>query len=68
MPIQWHTKRVLRDAAEMMVFVAGIPRIHGTTRAWTVWALSGDRRIQHVFEARGGFIDVSYPNVGMDGI
>ena len=65
-PIRWHTKRVLRDAAEMILFVAGILRIHGTTGGWTVCALSGDRRIQHVLKARGGLIDVLYPNVGMD--
>ena len=31
------------------LFVAGILRIHGVT-GWTVWALSGDQRIQHVFK------------------
>jgi hypothetical protein len=30
--------------------------------------LLGDQRIQHVFKARGGSIDVSYPHVGMDSI
>jgi len=49
------------------LFVAGILWIHGAT-GWTVWALSGDQRIQHVFKARGGSIDVSYPHVGMDSI
>jgi len=49
-----------------IVIVVGILRIHGTTRGWTVWALSGDQRIQHVFEACGDSIDVSYPHVGMD--
>jgi len=48
-------------------FVAGILRIHGAT-GWTVWALSDDQRIQHVFKAREGSIDVSYPHVGMDSI
>ena len=46
-------------------FVAGILRIHGAT-GWTVWALSGDQQIQHLFKARRGSIDVSYPHVGMD--
>ena len=45
--------------------VAGILRIHGAT-GWTVWALLGDQWIQHVFKARRGSIDVSYPHVGMD--
>jgi len=48
------------------LFVAGILRIHGAT-GWTVWALSGDQRIQHIFKAQRGSIDVSYPHVGMDG-
>jgi len=65
-PIQWHTNKVSRDAAEMISFVAGILRIHGTTGGWTVWALSGDRQIQHVLKARGGLINPSYPNMGMD--
>jgi hypothetical protein len=47
------------------LFVAGILRIHGAT-GWTVWALSGDQRIPHVFKSRGGSIDVSYPHMGMD--
>jgi len=49
-----------------MFIVAGILRIHGAT-GWTVWALSGDQRIHHVFKAQRGSIDVSYPHVGMDG-
>jgi len=49
------------------LFVAGILWIHGAT-GWTVWALSGDQRIQHEFKARGGSIDASYPHVGMDSI
>jgi len=49
-------------------FVAWILRIHGATGGWTVWALSGDERIQHVFKVRGGSIDVSYPHAGMDSI
>ena len=58
-----------RNKMEMILIsvVVGILRIHGTTGGWTVWALSGDKRIQHVFKARGGSIDVSYPHVGMDG-
>jgi hypothetical protein len=48
-------------------FVAGILRIHGAT-GWTVWALSGEHGIQHLFKARGGSIDVSYPHAGMDSI
>jgi len=52
---------------EMNLFVAGILRIHGAT-GWTVWALSGDQQIQHVFKAREASIDVSYPHVGMDSI
>jgi len=48
--------------------VVGILRIHGTTGGWTVWALSGDQRIQHVLKVHGGSIDVSYPHVGMDSI
>ena len=47
-------------------FVAGILRIHGAT-GWTVWALSGDQWIQHVFKVEGGSIDMSYPHMGMDG-
>jgi len=39
--------------------------MYGAT-GWTVWALSGDQRIQHVFKARRGSIDVSYPPVGLD--
>jgi len=46
------------------LFVAGILRIHGATE-WTVWAPSGDQRIQHVFKARRGSIDVSYPKEGI---
>jgi hypothetical protein len=49
-------------------FVAGNLQIHGATGGWTVWALSGDRRIPYVFNARGDSIDVSYPHVGMDSI
>jgi len=49
------------------LFVAGILRIYGAT-GWTVWALSGDQRIQHVFKAQRGSIDESYPHVGMDSI
>jgi hypothetical protein len=64
-PIRRHTKRVFRITVEMFI-VAGILRIHGAT-GWTVWALSGDQRIQHVFKAQRGSIDVSYPHVGMDG-
>jgi len=45
--------------------VVGIVRIHGTTGGWTVWALSRDQGIEHVFNARGGSFDVSYPHVGM---
>ena len=37
-----------------------------TTGGWTVCVLSGDQRIQHVFKACGGSIDVSYPHMGMD--
>jgi len=47
--------------------VVGILTIHGTTGRWTVWALSGDQRIWHVLKVPRGSIDVSYPQVGMDG-
>jgi hypothetical protein len=49
-PIQRNTKRVLRIAMEMNLFVAGILRIHGATGGWTASALSGDQRIPHVFK------------------
>jgi hypothetical protein len=52
---------------EMILFVAGILRIHGATGGWTVWALSGDQRIPHVFKAQRGSIELSYPHMGMDG-
>jgi hypothetical protein len=51
-----------------IAMVVGILRIHGTTGGWIVWVLSADQRIQHVFKARGGSIDVSYPQVGKDSI
>jgi len=62
----WHIRRVFRIAVEMF-FVAGILRMHGAT-GWTVWALSGDQRIQHVFRAQRDSIDVSFPHAGMDSI
>jgi hypothetical protein len=49
-----------------IAIVVGILRMHRTTGGWTVWVLVGDRRIQHVFKAHGGSINVSYPNIGMD--
>jgi len=69
-PLWWHPKRVFRNTLEMIQIsiVVGILRIHGTTGWWTVWALSGDQRIPHVFKARRGSIDVSYPHMEMDGI
>jgi len=48
--------------------VTEILRIHRATGGWTIWALSGDQQIQHVFKVHGGSIDVSYLHVGMDGI
>jgi len=52
-PIPWHTKRVCRNSKQMISIsiVVGILRIHGTTGGWTVWALSGQQRIRHVFKA-----------------
>jgi len=47
--------------------VADILRIHRANGGWTVWALSGDQRIPHVFNAQRGSIYMSYPHVGMDG-
>jgi len=69
-PIRWYTKRVFRNTMEMisMSIVLQILRIHGTTGGWTIWALSGDQRIQHVLMAHGGSIEVSYPYIGMDDI
>jgi hypothetical protein len=59
-----------RNTMEMISIsiVVRILRTHRTTRGWTVWALLGDQRIQHVFKARGGSIDESYSNMGMDDI
>jgi len=67
-PIQWHTKRIIRNTMEIISIsiVVGILRIHGTTGGWTIWALSGDQRLHHVFKAHRGSIDVSYPHVGME--
>jgi len=47
--------------------VVGILKIHGTTRGWTVWALSGDQRTQHVLKVHRGSIDVLYSQVEMGG-
>jgi hypothetical protein len=63
-PIRRYMKRVFRITVEMFI-VAGILRIHGAP-GWTVWALSGDQRIQHVFNAQRGSIDVSYTHVRMN--
>ena len=38
-------------------------RIRRATR-WTVWALSGEQRIQHSYEVCGGSNDMSYPHTG----
>jgi hypothetical protein len=46
--------------------VVGILRIRRITGGGTVWALPGDQRIQHVFNARRGSIDGLYPHMGMD--
>ena len=66
MPIRSHMKRVFRNAVEMIILCSRDSEINGATGGWTVWALSRDQLIQHVFKARGGSIDVSYPHVGMD--
>jgi len=42
-------------------FVVRILKIHGATRGWTTWELSGDQWLPHVFKAKRGWIDVSIP-------
>ena len=68
-PIWWHMMRGCRNIKETISIsipiVVRILRIHGTTGGWTVWALSGDQWIQHLFKEHGGSIDMLYPNVGM---
>jgi len=59
-PIGWHTKRIL-GLQWRFWFVAGILGIHGATGGWTVWALSRDQRIPHVFKVQRGSLDVSIP-------
>jgi hypothetical protein len=46
-------------------FEAGVRRMHRATRP-NIEANAGDRRIQHVLNAQGYSIDVSYPHLGMD--
>jgi len=69
-PIWWHTMRVFRNIMAMISIsipiVVRILEIQGTTRGWTVWGLLGGQRIQNVFKACGGLIDVLYPNMEMD--
>lgn len=54
-------KTVLMKAVVTIHFVPGNLQIHGATGGWTVWALSGDRRIPHVFTVQRGSTDVSIP-------
>jgi hypothetical protein len=39
--------------------VTGIVKIHGGNGGWTVWELSGDQPILHVFNVERDSIDVS---------
>jgi hypothetical protein len=45
-----HIRKAFSGSRWRFVFVAEILTIYGATEGWTIWALSGVQRIQHVFE------------------
>jgi len=51
--------RFFRNKMQMKSLIDRVLKIHGVIILWTIWALSGDHRIQHIFELQRASIDVS---------